>query len=175
VIDGPPRIGSDAIHVIPAEARPFQGRRAGVISRALAVGIDAIVVAVFEVVLYGAWAGFLFLRQGRSFRFPTVDLAPAITIGLVVFTAYAAIGWSTTGRTYGGEVIGLRVVDRRGGRLRPAVALARAALCAIFPLGLFWCVVSRESRSVQDLLIRSSVVYDWEIRRLPTGGQGPTG
>jgi len=159
------RTGPDAIHVIPVEARPFQGQRAGVASRALAVGIDAIMVVLIELGLYAAWAGFLFLRHGRSFRFPTVDLAPAITIGLVVFTVYAAIGWSNTGRTYGGQVIGLRVVDRRGGGLHSAVALLRAALCAIFPLGFLWCVLSRENRSLQDLLLGTSVIYDWEIRR----------
>jgi hypothetical protein len=30
-----------------------------------------------------------------------------------------------------------------------------------FPVGLFWIVVSRDNRSVQDLLLRSAVVYDW--------------
>ncbi len=171
----PTRTGPDAIHVIPAEARPFQGRRAGIVSRVLAVAIDAVVVVFLEVALYAAWAGFLFLRRGRSFRFPTVDLAPAITIGLVVFIVYATIGWSTTGRTYGGDVIGLRVVGRRGGRLRPAAALVRAVLCTVFPLGLFWCIVSRENRSVQDLVLGSSVVYDWEVRQLPTSEHGSRG
>jgi uncharacterized RDD family membrane protein YckC len=175
VTAGPTRTGPDAIHVIPAEARPYQGRRAGVVSRVLAVGIDAVVIVVLEVALYAAWAGFLFLRRGRSFQFPTVDLAPAITIGLAVFIVYATVGWSTTGRTYGGDMIGLRVVDRRGGRLRPAAASVRAVLCTIFPLGLFWCVVSRENRSVQDLVLGSSVVYDWEVRQVPTGERGSRG
>jgi hypothetical protein len=34
-------------------------------------------------------------------------------------------------------------------------------LYAAFPLGLAWVAVSRDSRSVQDLLLRTSVVYDW--------------
>jgi uncharacterized RDD family membrane protein YckC len=159
---------SGAIHVIPAEARPYQGRRAGLISRVLAVGIDAVVVVGLELAIYAAWAGFRFLRDGRAFRFPTVTLTGAITAGLLVFVVYAAIGWVTTGRTYGGQVIGLRVVDRRGGRLRAAPATLRALLCAAFPLGLGWCLFSRENRSVQDLVLGTSVVYDWELRRTHT-------
>jgi uncharacterized RDD family membrane protein YckC len=169
------RTASEAIHVIPSEARPYQGRRAGLISRALAVGIDAVVVVGLELALYAVWAGFRFLRDGREFRFPTVTLTGAITAGLLLFVVYAAIGWETTGRTYGGQVIGLRVVDRRGGRLRAAPALLRALLCVAFPLGLGWCLFSRENRSVQDLILGTSVVHDWDVRRLQSGTTDPPG
>jgi hypothetical protein len=37
-------------------------------------------------------------------------------------------------------------------------------LCVLFPLLLFWAVVDRHRRSVQDLLVRTSVVYDWKVR-----------
>ena len=39
-----------------------------------------------------------------------------------------------------------------------------AILCVVFPIGLLWCVVSEENRSVQDLLLRTSVIYDWSVR-----------
>jgi hypothetical protein len=32
-------------------------------------------------------------------------------------------------------------------------------LCTLFPIGLLWVLVSRENRSVQDLMLRTSVVY----------------
>ena len=60
--------------------------------------------------------------------------------------------------------MGLRVVNSRGRRLNPLIALARAVFCAFFPIGLFWCAVSRKRRSVQDLVLRTSVVYDWNPR-----------
>ena len=47
-------------------------------------------------------------------------------------------------------------------------ALLRAVLCVLFPIGLFWIVLSSENRSVQDVLLRSSVVYDWS--RTPLSG-----
>ena len=37
----------------------------------------------------------------------------------------------------------------------------RAALCVVFPIGLAWVVVSRQNRSLQDTVLRTSVVYDW--------------
>jgi hypothetical protein len=36
--------------------------------------------------------------------------------------------------------------------------------CAFVPVGLFWVAVSSQSRSVQDLFLRTSVVYDWQPR-----------
>jgi len=32
------------------------------------------------------------------------------------------------------------------------------------PDRLFWCAISKENRSLQDLVLRTSVIYDWEIR-----------
>jgi uncharacterized RDD family membrane protein YckC len=58
--------------------------------------------------------------------------------------------------------MGLHVVDRRGRNLRLGLALARAVFCVTFPVGLVWVAVSRENRSVQDLVLRTSVVYDWQ-------------
>ena len=158
------RAGSSAIRVIPAEARPFQGERAGLASRALAVALDCVVVVLILAALYAVWAGTSFLRHGRSFRFPTVSLASAITAATVVFVAYSAIGWATTGRTYGNRVLGLRIVDTRGRRLQPTRAVLRAFLSVIFPVGLAWCAVSSQSRSVQDLIMATSVIYDWDVK-----------
>jgi hypothetical protein len=56
----------------------------------------------------------------------------------------------------------------------------RAALCVVFPIGLYWAVVSATSRSVQDTLLRTAVVYDWAagvpvpMQRSSTPGEGST-
>ena len=90
-----------------------------------------------------------------------------LTTLLVLLTAYLAVGWVSTGQTYGDRLLGLRVVDRHGRRLGPGLALVRAVLCVLFPILLFWVVLSRENRSVQDVLLRTSVVYDWSIQPPP--------
>jgi uncharacterized RDD family membrane protein YckC len=61
-------------------------------------------------------------------------------------------------------VLGLRVVGEQDRPLSFLRATARSLICVAFPIGLFWCVVSRDNASVADLMVRSSVVYDWEPR-----------
>jgi hypothetical protein len=37
----------------------------------------------------------------------------------------------------------------------------RAATCVVLPIGLYWVLFSSANRSAQDVLLRTSVVYDW--------------
>ena len=163
---------------IPAEARGYQGHRAGPVTRGVAAALDAAVVGVMLAAGYLTWAGVLWLLDPRGFHLPTTTTFFNLTAVLSTLTAYLALGWATSGRTYGAHVMGLRVVDHRGRRLPVLVALARAGFCAVFPIGLFWCAVSRQRRSVQDVVLRTSVVHDWSRHapwvRGPAGGQpGP--
>ena len=83
---------------------------------------------------------------------------------MVYFTA----AWATTGRTYGDHLLGLRVVNFRGDGMRWAGAAVRAAFCVALPVGLYWAVLSRSNRSLQDTVLRTSVLYDWTARRRTT-------
>lgn len=152
------------IETVPAEARRFQGRRAGIVTRVTANVIDVAVVVVILGVLYVAWAAFLLLLRGDAFMMPTPSFAVAYLLGSVILGVYFVAAWSTTGRTYGNHLLGLRVVNHEGERVRLLGALLRSVACVMFPIGLLWCAVSRENRSLQDVVIRTSVIYDWEIR-----------
>lgn len=153
-----------AVSPIPREARPYQGHRAGLVTRMVAATVDALVVGALLLIGYGALAGLVFFLDPRNFSFPDTSLLLSLTAGFVVLVLYLTASWSITGRTYGCHVMGLRVVGRRGGRLGPATALVRAIMCAFFPIGLLWCAGSRANRSVQDVLLRTSVIYDWAPR-----------
>jgi uncharacterized RDD family membrane protein YckC len=146
---------------IPRQARAFQGRRAGVFSRLAAAVIDAVVVGAVLAVGYATTAGISFMLDPRAFTFPRTSLAFNMTTAFAVTLGYLTGAWRLVGRSYGKAVMGLRVVGPRGRRLRFTGALLRAFACTVFPIGLLWCAVSPESRSVQDLLLRTSVVYDW--------------
>jgi len=61
------------------------------------------------------------------------------------------------------------------GRLRLAGAFMRAVLCVIFPVGLAWVLVSRHNRSLQDVVLRTSVVYDWLGEPNPAAPAGERG
>jgi uncharacterized RDD family membrane protein YckC len=155
-------MGADEhLSIVPREARPYQGRQAGVVTRLTAGVIDAIVVLVLLLAGYVAVNGFLFLLDPRGFRF--TEASPLLSVGtwLLVLVVYLFAAWSTSGRSYGCHVMGLRVVSRRGGRLRPQVAFLRAVFCALVPIGLLLCAGGRHHRSLQDLVLRTSVIYDW--------------
>jgi hypothetical protein len=70
-------------------------------------------------------------------------------------------GWRTNGRTYGDQLLGLRVRRMSGEDVGGIRALIRAVLCGIAPLLLVWCAFSKEQRSVQDLIVGTHVIYDW--------------
>jgi uncharacterized RDD family membrane protein YckC len=138
------------------------------VTRLVAAVIDGVVVLLTLLAGYVAWAGLLFLLDPRGFSFPDPNLFMSLAAGFVVAVVYLTAAWWLSGRSYGCLVMGLRVVSHRGQRLRFGGALVRAWFCALFPMGLLWIAVSRENRSVQDLLLRTSVIYDWQ----PTAGPG---
>lgn len=150
----------EPVSIVPREAQPYQGRRAGLVTRSVASVIDAVVVAVAVLAGYVGVNGLRFLLRPRDFQFSEASPLPSVGIALLVLVVYLSIAWATTGRTYGCHVMGLRVVNRRGGRVRPLVALLRAVFAALFPLGLLLCAGGRQ-HSVQDLVLRTSVIYDW--------------
>lgn len=142
----------------------MQGRHAGIVSRFLADVIDLLVIVVAVIGVYFAVSGVRFLLHPRRFSWPEPSALNLGTLGWILLIAYLTIGWANTGRTLGKTVLGLRVVDEHGGHLRLWRAFARAFLCALVPIGLFWCAVSGRSASIQDLLVRTTVLYDWEPR-----------
>jgi uncharacterized RDD family membrane protein YckC len=149
---------------VPREARPYQGRRAGLVTRMAAAVIDAGVVGVVLLAGYLAWVGLEFMVDPLGFRFPDPAAVLSLTWAFVVLVVYLTAAWTLSGRTYGDHVMGLRVVRRGGRPMRLSGAFVRALFCAVFPIGLLWCAGSRERRSVQDVLLRTSVVYDWQPR-----------
>lgn len=144
-----------------AATRPVvTGARAGLVTRVLASTVDLLVVVLLVAAGYLAVAAARFLIHPAGFTFPSASGRTLLVILLGVLAAYLSVTWIVLAATVGDRLLGLRVVGVRGSRLHWAWCVARAALCTVFPIGLFWVLVSRENRSVQDLLLRTSVVYD---------------
>jgi uncharacterized RDD family membrane protein YckC len=149
---------------LPREARPYQGQRAGLVSRVAAAAIDSAVVSAGLVLGYAGIAAVVFILDPRGFDFPDMSFLFSVVWWLGLLVAYLTVAWTVSGRTYGCLVMGLRVVGRGGRRLRFAGALVRAVFYAFFPIGLLWCAASRENRSIQDVVLRTGVIYDWQPR-----------
>ena len=158
---------SDSLPARWSQGSELQGRGAGLFSRFGAAAVDLVVILLLLVVIYAVTAGFAFLIDPRNFSWPASIGWTIPLIGAVIATPYLTIAWCTSGRTLGDVLFGLRVVNRRGGRLRLPRALLRALFCLVFPLGLFWIPFSSSRRSVQDVVLRTSVNYDWAPHHHP--------
>lgn len=153
---------------IPQEAREFQGRRAGLVTRAAAACIDIGVVVLALLVVYLGFVVVIFLLPPGGLQLPVPPLWLDLVAGPVVLTLYLTVSWHRGGRTYGNLVMGLRVVNRRTRDPGLVTAFLRAAFNVAFPLGLAWVAISRQNRSVQDVVLGTSVIYDWKVRpRVP--------
>lgn len=156
----PDRMPVAAAHV-PEAAREFQGLRAGIVSRTIANAVDVAVVVAIAMGGYLGLATLSFLLDPQGFRFPALHLSRMILVCGGLLICYFWASWAVTGRTVGDRLMGLRVVSFRGRIMRPVGALLRALFCVALPIGLFWAVVSRQNRSIQDVVLRTSVIYDW--------------
>lgn len=153
-----PRVGT----LFPPVALAEQGRRAGVVTRTFVMAIDAAVVAAALGATYLLWAAGVFMVGPDPFSWPHLPAVGGLGLAYIICVLYLTWGWASTGRSVGKQLFGLRVVTRRGHKLGPVLAFIRANACAFFPVLLFWCAISRRNRSVQDILLRTSVIYDWQ-------------
>jgi uncharacterized RDD family membrane protein YckC len=152
---------------LPSDAIPYQGERAGFVSRVVAAGID--VTIVFLVVL-GTIAVLWMLSFIIDPTTPGVaagdrvpDALLMVAYGYCLNVLYWTVGWATGGRTIGNLIMGLRVVNYKGQRVHWAGAFVRAVFCTLFVPGILWVIVSGANRSVQDVVLRTSVIYDWVV------------
>jgi uncharacterized RDD family membrane protein YckC len=157
---------------VPPAARDFQGHRAGIVTRCLAAAVDLGVVVAFLLAVWVGWAAARFLLDPKGFTWPAPPLGLVLIDWYIVSTIYLTFSWATSGQSFGAHLLGLRVVNFRGRRMTWLGALARAAFCVAFPIGLAWIVVSPRNRSVQDVVLQTSVVYDWS--GAPTPAEGVT-
>ena len=154
------------VHVdpVPREAREFQGQRAGVVTRTAAGAVDYAIAAVAVLATYVGVAMLQFLVDPRDFVWPTVPFLGFVGLGWLYLIGYLTIAWAITGRSFGARLMGVRVVNFRGRRMRFGPAMLRAVFCVGFSVGLFWCAINRSNRSVQDIVLRTSVIHDWSNR-----------
>ncbi|WP_227982584.1 RDD family protein [Nocardia spumae] len=142
-------------------------RPAGIVTRSIASGIDvAVVLAIMAAIYVGlAFARLLFSPQ--DFRWPDAGAVLSMGIFLTVSVLYLTGCWAVSGRTVGAVLMGLRLVTRHGELMGWPRALVRAVLCVMFAFGLLWVVVDSHRHSLQDILLRTTVVYDWHPEPYP--------
>jgi uncharacterized RDD family membrane protein YckC len=148
-----------------ARAAAVHGRRAGLISRVMADGIDFFVVGLL---LFGLLVGFAVVRYlvDGTLKLPHIRTVFSAAAFPLVAMLYLTVFWSATGRSVGKHLLGLRVVRDNGSRMGVVRAASRAVICVTFAVSsLAWVVFSKRNAAVHDLLLRTSVVHDWSPAR----------
>ena len=157
---------ANPIDQVPRDARQFQGHRAGVVTRTVANSIDFAVVLGILLGMYAVWFSVDFIINTTDFTPPNPKPTKIVLVGMGVLWLYLVIAWSTVGRTVGDLIMGLRVVNWKGDKMHWLGAVLRSLFCVWFIPGFFWVAISRKNKSVQDIALRTSVIYDW-TRRMP--------
>jgi uncharacterized RDD family membrane protein YckC len=138
-----------------------QGRPAGIVSRGLTVAVDTVVILGVEALAYACLLAFRVVWSPEPFTAPTAGATVLVGSTALFSVAYLTAGWAIAGRTYGAAVLGVRLVDSGGHVPGWGRCAVRGVCCVAFPLGLLWSAFRSDRRSLQDLLVRTNVVYDW--------------
>jgi uncharacterized RDD family membrane protein YckC len=172
---------------------PVHGGSAGLVTRAVAVGIDVFVIDVLAILVGGAinLIASAFGHQG------SITPLQAIIGGfawLVWSGLYFMVFWTVTGQTPGAHLLGIRVWSTDGDRIKVRQAFRRfwAMLLAALPLGAGFVPVlfDDQRRGLHDRIAKTVVRWDegeevtavpvepvavTPVAALPTGGADAAG
>jgi uncharacterized RDD family membrane protein YckC len=149
-----------AVAAAPAASEPSR-RYVGLITRALAFGIDAGIVNAVAIVT-AAVVSLTFSVVTVPNEVQVVAAAAGGVVYLLWTVGYFATFWATTGQTPGSRVLRIRVIPASGERLPPRRALLRfiGLTLAAIPLfaGFLPILVDDRRRGLHDMLARTVVV-----------------
>jgi uncharacterized RDD family membrane protein YckC len=155
-------IAEPARHIRNERARNLQGTRAGFASRVAADLIDWVVVNSIYLGILAAIAVARYLTTRDGFDMPQPNIVVTADAIFLIALVYLTSGWSSTGRTVGKSLLGLRVVRLDGARVRSRQAFLRALLCILlWWVALPWVLVSRRNAGLHDHVVGTAVLYDW--------------
>ena len=152
-------------------SRVLRGDRAGFDTRMAASIIDGIVVILLHIAIIGTIAMARFMVRPRlGVRLPTLEAWQTVLLFGLLAVGVFSVSWATTGRSPGDILLGLRVVRNSGAKLGIVRAIVRAVTCVVFPAGLVLAVFDRRNRSLQDIIVDTTVLYDWGLGSHVPGG-----
>ncbi len=169
-----PRAGPDGIsNGDGPSAGPPGVEYSGLVTRAIAIVIDAVLIDVVSFAVAGA-----VLLVESVFKISGKHHTLAVTIGTVLFIAwvvgYFLTFWTTTGQTPGSRVMQIRVARPDGKRIGPRRALIRLAWMAL-SLPLFWgywpVLWTAQRRTVPDLVAGTVVTVAPSVPKLDRAGR----
>jgi uncharacterized RDD family membrane protein YckC len=141
---------------------PGEAAYAGIVSRAVALAIDAAVLTGGFAVVSGVFGLILSLFTSVEVSSPGAVLSVAAMWSIVV-AGYFTLCWTLTGETPGMRLMHMRVLDARGQPPRFGRSLLRlvgAILAAIpFFAGYALVLVDDRRRGLHDMIARTVVIH----------------
>ncbi len=109
---------------------------AGLVTRAVAIGIDLVAINLIALAAAGA-VSFIAGLFGHKSTISLAEAIGALAAWAVWSGVYFILFWTVTGQTLGSHLLGIRVLDDSGGRVKFRQAIRRyfAMLLAALPLG----------------------------------------
>lgn len=152
--------------------RPLPTNRAGLVTRAAAFLIDAVIVNLFFTVLAGAVTLLATFFGGSGEGVPKGALAAGSFIWLAVVGTYLVGFWSLAGQTPGMRFLSIRLNERRLPLGRSIKRLIGIGLSVVtFGIGFLGVVFGESRRGWADRMGGTEVVYD---ERSPTAAPWST-
>jgi uncharacterized RDD family membrane protein YckC len=134
----------------------------GIVTRAIAFVIDAVIVNGIALVVAAAAAIVISLFPG-SHKLHALEAVIAGAIFLIWCVAYFATFWATTGQTPGDRVMQIRVTRSDGSRVHGLRAIVRVAatVAAAIPLfaGFVPIVLTERRRGLNDWVADTVVIH----------------
>ncbi|HVX32472.1 MAG TPA: RDD family protein [Solirubrobacterales bacterium] len=146
--------------------RPLPTNRAGVVTRAAAFVIDAVIINLFFTAIAGAATLLVTFFGGSGEGVPRGAIAVGSFAWLLVVGVYLGGFWTLAGQTPGMRFLGIRLDQRRlpaGRAFRRLVGLGLSFVT--FGIGFLGIVFGERRRGWADRMGRTEVVYD---ERRPT-------
>jgi uncharacterized RDD family membrane protein YckC len=157
---------SAAEELSPATGATVAGTRtgpAGVVTRGLALALDAALVVVALIVGVLVTAVVVDLVRFQAPRFPQLHAGTWRLVSVLAFCAYNVLGWWLFGQTAGKALLGVRV-ETKNGRPLPLWRACLRMLCyplsaLLLGLGFAIAAVTPQRRALHDLIAGTRVVY----------------
>jgi uncharacterized RDD family membrane protein YckC len=136
---------------------------AGLVTRAVAIGLDALAINVIAILTGGA-INLIASLLGHHGSVSPLEAVFGAAAWLVWSVAYFVMFWSLTGQTPGDSLLGIRVFSSTSDRIRIRQALLRfgALLLAAIPLGAGFLPVLTDDRrrGWHDKIAKTVVRWD---------------
>jgi uncharacterized RDD family membrane protein YckC len=162
---------------VPPSAQVMPAGHAGFVTRFSTFVIDVVVINL-TFALAGLVVQFVVSALGGTdARLSEAPALSSVAFVLWWFT-YAAVSLATFGQTAGMAVFGVRALRADGRPLGGGRAVVRVLAFPLsfllFGFGFALIVLRRDRRALHDLIARTCVVYDWDVRtaRSPFLGGG---